>query len=65
VDGLYLAELLEIDSDEVNVTISFDRWFWIPRRWSVLPVTWWLGWLDPTLHGDYPTIESCGIWAQI
>jgi len=36
----YLAELLEIDSDEVNVTISFDRYGSIPRRQSVLPVTW-------------------------
>lgn len=57
----YLAELLEIDPEEVNVTIPFDRYGldssvaigltgdledWLSRK------------LDPTLLYDYPTIES-------
>ena len=57
----YLADLLEIEPDEVNVTIPFDRYGldssvaigltgdledWLSRK------------LDPTLLYDYPTIES-------
>ena len=57
----YLAELLEVDPDEINVSISFDRYGldssvavgltgdlenWMERK------------LDPTLLYDYPTIES-------
>lgn len=57
----YLAELLEIDPDEVNVTIPFERYGldsatavgmtgdledWLERK------------LDPTLLYDYPTVES-------
>lgn len=57
----YLAELLEIESEDINVTISFDRYGldssvavgltgdledWLERK------------LDPTLLYDYPTIES-------
>ncbi len=57
----YLAELLEIDPDEVNVTIPFDRYGldsaaavgmtgdledWLERK------------LDPTLLYDYPTVET-------
>lgn len=57
----YLAELLEIDPDEVNVTIPFDRYGldsaaavgmtgdledWLERK------------LDPTLLYDYPTVEA-------
>lgn len=57
----YMAELLEIDPDEVNVTIPFDRYGldssvaigltgdledWMGRK------------LDPTLLYDYPNIEA-------
>lgn len=57
----YLAELLEIEPDEVNVTIPFDRYGldssaavgmtgdledWVGRK------------IDPTLLYDYPTIEA-------
>ncbi len=57
----YLAELLDIDPDEVNVTIPFDQYGldssaavgmtgdleeWIERK------------IDPTLLYDYPTIEG-------
>lgn len=57
----YLAELLEIDPDEVNVKIPFDQYGldsaaavgmtgdledWLDRK------------LDPTLLYDYPTVES-------
>lgn len=57
----YLADLLEIDPDEVNVKIPFDRYGldsavavgmtgdledWLERK------------LDPTLLYDYPTIET-------
>lgn len=57
----YLAQLLEIDPDEVNVTIPFDQYGldssaavgmtgdledWMERK------------IDPTLLYDYPTIEA-------
>lgn len=57
----YLAELLAIEADEVNVAIPFDRYGldssvavgltgdledWLDRK------------LDPTLLYDYPTIEA-------
>jgi acyl carrier protein len=57
----YLAQLLEIDPDEVNVTIPFDQYGldsaaavgmsgdledWVGRK------------IDPTLLYDYPTIET-------
>lgn len=57
----YLADLLEIDSNEIDVTIPFDRYGldsavavgmtgdledWLDRK------------LDPTLLYDYPTVES-------
>ncbi len=57
----YLAELLEVDPDEINVTVPFDRYGldsavavgmtgdledWLDRK------------LDPTLLYDYPTVES-------
>lgn len=57
----YIAELLAIDPDEVNITIPFDNYGldssaavgmtgdledWIERK------------IDPTLLYDYPTIES-------
>jgi acyl carrier protein len=57
----YLAQLLEIDPDEVDVTIPFDQYGldssaavgmtgdledWVERK------------IDPTLLYDYPTIEA-------
>lgn len=57
----YLAQLLALEPDEVNVTIPFDRYGldssvavgltgdledWLDRK------------LDPTLLYDYPTIEA-------
>src|SRR5919199_1742858 len=57
----YMAQLLEIDPDEVNVSIPFDQYGldssaavgmtgdledWIERK------------IDPTLLYDYPTIEG-------
>jgi acyl carrier protein len=57
----YLAEMLEIEPDEVDVTIPFDQYGldsavavgmtgdmedWLERK------------LDPTLLYDYPTIEA-------
>ena len=57
----YLAQLLEIDPDEVNVTIPFDQYGldsaaavgmtgdledWVGRK------------IDPTLLYDYPTVEA-------
>ena len=57
----YLAQLLEIDQDEVDVTIPFDQYGldssaavgmtgdledWVERK------------IDPTLLYDYPTIEA-------
>lgn len=57
----YLADLLEVDADEIDVTIPFDRYGldsavavgmtgdledWLNRK------------LDPTLLYDYPTVES-------
>ncbi|MBW4513025.1 MAG: acyl carrier protein [Scytonematopsis contorta HA4267-MV1] len=57
----YLAELLEIDSDEVNVTIPFDR-YGLDSSVAVGltgDLEDWLGTkLDPTLLYDYPTIEA-------
>ena len=57
----YLAELLEIDSDEVNVTIPFDRYGLDSS--AAVGMTGdledWLGKkVDPTLMYDYPTIEA-------
>jgi acyl carrier protein len=57
----YLAELLEIDSDEVNVTVSFDRYGLDSSAAVGLTgdLENWLGCkLDPTLLYDYPTIEG-------
>ncbi len=57
----YLADLLEIDPEDVNVSIPFDRYGldsatavgltgdledWLDRK------------LDPTLLYDYPTVET-------
>ena len=57
----YMAELLEIDPDEVNVTIPFDR-YGLDSSVAVGltgDLEEWLGRkLDPTLLYDYPTIEA-------
>lgn len=57
----YLAELLEIEPDEVNVTIPFDRYGLDSSVTVGLTgdLEEWMGRkLDPTLLYDYPTIES-------
>jgi acyl carrier protein len=57
----YLADLLEVDPDELNVTIPFDR-YGLDSSVAVGmtgDLETWLGTkLDPTLLYDYPTIES-------
>ncbi len=57
----YLAELLEIEPDEVDVTIPFDR-YGLDSSAAVGmtgDLEEWLGYeLDPTLIYDYPTIEA-------
>lgn len=57
----YLAELLEIDPDEVNPTIPFDR-YGLDSAVAVGltgDMEDWLGRkLDPTLLYDYPTVEA-------
>lgn len=57
----YLADLLEIHSDEIDPTIPFDRY----GLDSVVTVSLigdlaeWLGYeLEPTLAYDYPTVEA-------
>ncbi|WP_348253826.1 acyl carrier protein [Leptolyngbya sp. NM1-A1] len=57
----YLADLLEIDADEIDVTVPFDGY----GLDSAVAVGMtgdledWLGQpLDPTLLYDYPTVES-------
>ncbi|NEO43442.1 MAG: acyl carrier protein [Moorea sp. SIO4A3] len=57
----YLAELLEIDQDEVDVTIPFDSYGLDSS--AAIGLTGdledWLGCdIDPTLLYDYPTIEA-------
>lgn len=57
----YLAELLEIDPDEVDATIPFDSYGLDSS--AAVGMTGdledWLGCkLDPTLLYDYPTIEG-------
>jgi acyl carrier protein len=57
----YLANLLEIDLDEVDVTVSFDRYGLDSA--TAIGMTGnleeWLGYeLDPTLIYDYPTIKA-------
>jgi acyl carrier protein len=57
----YLADLLEIEPEEINVTIAFDRY---GLNSSVAigltgDLEDWLGIeLDPTLLYDYPTVET-------
>lgn len=57
----YLADLLEIDADEIDITVPFDSY----GLDSAVAVGMtgdledWLGQpLDPTLLYDYPTVES-------
>lgn len=57
----YLAQILEISQDEVNVTIPFDRYGLDSSVAIGLTgdLEDWLGRkLDPTLLYDYPTVES-------
>lgn len=57
----YLAELLEIEPDEVNITIPFDRYGLDSSAAVGLTgdLEEWLGQeLDPTLLYDYPTVQS-------
>ena len=57
----YLAELLEIESDEIDVTIPFDRYGLDSSAAIALTgdlEDWLLTELDPTLMYDYPTIEA-------
>jgi acyl carrier protein len=57
----YLAELLEVDSGEIDVTIPFDR-YGLDSSVAVGltgDLEDWLGTeVDPTLLYDYPTIEA-------
>ena len=57
----YLAQVLEISPNEVNVTIPFDR-YGLDSSVAVGltgDLEDWMGRkLDPTLLYDYPTIES-------
>lgn len=57
----YLADLLEVDSDEIDVTIPFDR-YGLDSSAAVGmtgDLEEWLGRdVDPTLLYDYPTIEA-------
>jgi acyl carrier protein len=57
----YLAELLEIEPDEVNPTIPFDRYGLDSS--AAVGLTgdledWMEKKLDPTLLYDYPTVEA-------
>ena len=57
----YLAELLEVKSDRIDVTIPFDRYGLDSS--AAVGLTGDLGdWLeteiDPTLLYDYPTVEA-------
>lgn len=57
----YLAELLEIDSDEIDVTIPFDRYGLDSSALVGLTgdlEAWLRRELDPTLLYDYPTIDA-------
>ncbi|WP_026736725.1 acyl carrier protein [Fischerella sp. PCC 9605] len=57
----YLADLLEVAPEEVDVTIPFDRYGLDSSAAVGLTgdLQDWLGYeVDPTLLYDYPTIES-------
>ena len=57
----YLAEILEIDAEEVDVTLSFDR-YGLDSSAAVGLTGALADWLnkdiDPTLLYDYPTVEA-------
>lgn len=57
----YVADLLEVDSDEVDVTIPFDR-YGLDSSAAVGMTGDLEDWLetdiDPTVLYDYPTIEA-------
>ena len=58
---LYVANLLEVDSEEIDTTIPFDRYGLDSS--AAVGMTGdledWLGCeIDPTLVYDYPTIEA-------
>lgn len=57
----YLAELMEVDRDEIDIKIPFDE-YGLDSSMSVTMVAdleAWLGrTLDPTLIYDYPTLEK-------
>lgn len=57
----YLSDLLEVDSEEVDVTIPFDRYGLDSSAAIGLTgdLEEWLGReIDPTLLYDYPTVEA-------
>jgi acyl carrier protein len=57
----YLAELLEIDRNEVDITVAFERYGLDSAVAIGLTgdLGEWLGYdLDPNLLYDYPTIEA-------
>ncbi|MEG5135848.1 MULTISPECIES: acyl carrier protein [unclassified Microcoleus] len=59
----YLADLLEMDKDEVDVTVPFERYGLDSASALGLigDLEEWLGYnLDPTLLYNYPTIERLG-----
>ncbi len=57
----YLAELLEIEPQEINIKIPFDRYS-LDSSASIEMMTHledWLGWeLDPTTLYYYPTVDA-------
>ena len=59
--AFYLAKLLNIEPEDVNVTIPFERYGVNSEDAIILSgdLQEWLGCeLDPTLLYDYPTIEA-------
>ncbi|WP_225225958.1 acyl carrier protein [Komarekiella delphini-convector] len=57
----YVANLLEVDSDEIDVTIPFDRYGLDSSAAVGLTgdLEDWLGReIDPTLMYDYPTVQA-------
>lgn len=61
----YLAELLEITPNEIDITISFDYYSLDSAAAVGLSgdLEEWLGYeFEPTLLYDYPTIEALAIY---
>ncbi|MEM9272464.1 MAG: acyl carrier protein [Cyanobacteria bacterium P01_F01_bin.143] len=57
----YIAEILEIDPDEIETSVSFDRYGLDSSAAITLTgdLEEWSGLeLDPTLMYDYPTIDA-------